>query len=501
MTTTGEPGTTSKVKLGANYWKLWFASVTSNLGDGIAAIAYPWLASAVTRDPLLIALIAVAQRLPWLVFTLPAGVITDRVDRRKLMLSMDVIRTLITVVVAATVVGAANGLPTPAQVAAGEIGDSNYVVYGVLLLASLLFGMAEVLRDNAAQTFLPAIVEPAGLEKANGNLWGAEMVANSFVGPPLGSLLLGIGFAIPFFVDAGTFAVAAALVFVITGDFKNRTKTAAQSGSKVDWKGEISEGFTWLWKHPVLRPMAIILGVLNGLAMMSFATFILFAQENLDLGTGLLSGVLQPVAEFFGADSVAAFTFSLLMMAGAVGGVVGSILAAKISSKLGSGTSLYLSIAVWTITSVVIGTATKWWWVAAWFAFNTIFMILWNIITVSYRQTIIPDALLGRVNSVYRFFGWGMMPIGSILGGAIVSIAGIWVDRSTALRWPFFVAAAVYVGVFVYALPRLSTQKMEATRAEGIAIKEAMEAADARDAIAEAGLGGVGPDDLDDQVT
>ena len=74
----------ARVPLGANYWKLWSASVVSNLGDGVAFIAYPWLASAVTRDPLLIALIAVAQRLPWLVFSLPAGVITDRVDRRKI---------------------------------------------------------------------------------------------------------------------------------------------------------------------------------------------------------------------------------------------------------------------------------------------------------------------------------------------------------------------------------------------------------------------------------
>ncbi len=90
MTTAAETAK-GKIRLGANYWRLWFASVISNLGDGIAVIAYPWLASAVTRDPLLIALIAVAQRLPWLLFTLPAGVITDRVDRRKLMISMDVI--------------------------------------------------------------------------------------------------------------------------------------------------------------------------------------------------------------------------------------------------------------------------------------------------------------------------------------------------------------------------------------------------------------------------
>ena len=461
-----------RLRLGTNYWRLWTASVISNLGDGIAIIAYPWLASAVTRDPILIALIAVAQRLPWLVFTLPAGVITDRLDRRKIMVSMDVVRTAITLFVAATVVGSLSSLPSPDVVAAGDPVPTNLLLYGVLLGASLLFGMAEVLRDNAAQTFLPAIVEPEALERANGNLWGAEMVANSFVGPPLGSVLLGVGFALPFFVDAGTFAVAAALVFVITGDFRTRQKTAAQSNGKIDWRGEIAEGFGWLWRHPVLRPMAIILGLLNGLGMMTFSTLILFAQEDLDLETGLLTGALEPVAEFFGATSVAAFVFSLLLMASAVGGVIGSIVAPRLSKRLGTGTSLFVSIAVWTVASFAIGTATRWWWVAAWGAFTTIFQMLWNIITVSYRQTIIPDALLGRVNSVYRFFGWGMMPIGSLLGGVVVALAGIWVDRGMALRFPYFVAGAVYVGVFVYAVPRLSTARLEASRAEGIAAKE-----------------------------
>ena len=89
----------ARVPLGANYWKLWSVSVVSNLGDGVGFIAYSWLASAVTRDPLLIALIAVAQRLPWLVFSLPAGVITDRVDRRKIMIAMNVFRTALTIAV------------------------------------------------------------------------------------------------------------------------------------------------------------------------------------------------------------------------------------------------------------------------------------------------------------------------------------------------------------------------------------------------------------------
>ena len=92
-------------RLDGRYYKLFSASVVSNLGDGVGIIAYPWLASAVTRDPLLVALVMVAQRLPWLVFTLPAGVITDRVDRRKAMVAMDMCRFVLTLAVAFAVLG------------------------------------------------------------------------------------------------------------------------------------------------------------------------------------------------------------------------------------------------------------------------------------------------------------------------------------------------------------------------------------------------------------
>ncbi|MEX1207702.1 MAG: MFS transporter [Acidimicrobiia bacterium] len=463
MTTTTKP---TRTRLSLDYWRLWTASVISNLGDGIAAIAYPWLASAVTRDPLLIALIAVAQRIPWLVFTLPAGVITDRVDRRKIMVTMDLVRATLTVLVAFVILGEITSLPTPAELATGVDVATNFTVYLVLLGAALLMGMAEVLRDNSAQTFMPALVKPENLERANGNLWGAEMVANSFVGPPVGSILLGIGFALPFFIDAGTFAVAAGLVFLITGQFRAKRADGAAPGKKVAWKAEIKEGFLWLWQHPLLRPMAIVLGFLNAGAMMMFSTFILFAQEDLDLETGLFTGVLQPVADFFGASSVAAFVFSLLLMAGAVGGILGSVFAARISKRLGSGPSLYLTMAGGAASALVIGLTSRWWVVWLMFAISTLLALLWNVITVSLRQTIIPDELLGRVNSVYRFFGWGMMPIGSLLGGVIVAVFTPLVGRSDALRWPFFAVAIINVMLLVYAIPRLTTDKIEGARAE-----------------------------------
>jgi len=468
--------TKQKIALGSRYWRLWTASVISNLGDGVATIAYPWLASAVTRNGLLIGLIAVAQRLPWLIFTLPAGVITDRVDRRKIMVSMDIVRTLITMVVAFAVLARQGTLPAPNEIVAGLELTTDAALYTTVLLAALFFGFAEVLRDNAAQTILPAIVEPEGLEKANGQMWGIEMVANSFVGPPLGSLLIGVAFAVPFFFDAGTFAVAAAMVWLISGVF--RAEGAAEAaGTKIDWKGEISEGFGWLWRHPLLRPMAIILGFMNGLGMVTFATFVLFAQEV--LGTS-------------------AFEFSILGTGAAIGGLAGTFLASKVSNKLGSGTSLFLTLSASVFITAIIGVSSNW--IIVWAAFGlfTFTAILWNVITVSLRQTIIPDRLLGRVNSVYRFFAWGMMPIGSAIGGVLVVGSEVFFSRELALRMPWFVAAASYVLLLLYAAPKLTTDKIEAARVEGIAAKEASgESTQASnvsdDALAEGGVPGAPP--------
>ncbi|HLF60204.1 MAG TPA: MFS transporter [Acidimicrobiia bacterium] len=431
--------------LGRNYWKLWTASVISNFGDGVAIIAYPWLASAVTRNPVQIALVAVATRLPWLVFTLPAGVITDRVDRRKLVAWMDVARFLMTAGVAIAVLATQDQLATADEIAAGTaaLPEASTFLLVMIYAAALLLGAAEVLRDNSAQTLMPAIVEEENLERANGRLWGAEMIMNSFVGPPLGGFLLAIAFALPFFVDAGTFAVAAALVFMISGNFRAK-RAAPGPEAKASFLGEMKEGVRWLWQHPLFRPMAISLGVTNAMFSLAWATFVLFAQEILGLG---------------------ATGFGVLMTAGAAGGVLGSFLSPGISKRIGQGPSLFLTLGVCAFTLTVTGLASSGLVVWVMFALEALVSVLWNVITVSLRQALIPDHLLGRVNSVYRFFGWGMMPIGAVLGGVIVAVAEPLAGREWALRAPFIFAALVHVALLFYAVPNLNTGRIEAARA------------------------------------
>jgi MFS family permease len=435
--------------LGPNYWKLWVASVISNFGDGVATVAYPWLASAVTRSPLHIALVTVATRLPWLIFTLPAGVITDRVDRRRLVAWMDVLRFGLTLAVAMVVLGSQGDLGSPDEVASGAaaLPANATLLLVTIYLAAILLGTAEVLRDNSAQTLMPALVDEENLETANGRLWGAEMVMNSFAGPPLGGFLLALAFSLPFFVDAASFAVSAALIFSIGGQFRAtrrplESETPAKTGS-LFWE-ELKEGVRWLWGHELFRPMAIALGITNGLFALAAATLVLFVQEILELD---------------------AASFGVLLSSGAAGGVVGSLLAPRISRRIGQGASLFSSILASTLTLLVIGLTSSAWVVWAAFAVGSFFGSLWNVITVSLRQALIPDGILGRVNSVYRFFGWGMLPIGAALGGAIVAGTETFLGREWALRAPFLFAFVVHAGLFFYVLPRLNSARIEAARA------------------------------------
>ena len=424
--------------LGRSYWRLWSAHTISNLGDGISSVAYPWLASAVTRSPFLIALILILSRLPWLIFALPAGALTDRYDRRKIIVTMDLLRGLITVLVAVVVTVNAGLLPDLNTVGQGSIVSTNFPIYIALALSALLMGFAEVLRDNSAQTLLPNVVKDENLESANGKLWSAEYLMNSFVGPPLGSFLIGIAVFLPLYIDAGSFFIAAALIASLMTSNKAKEVSAQKNMRK-----EIAEGFNWLWSNELIRSMAISLGALNFIGMMANATFILFAQE-----------VLQ----------TSVFEFAVLGTAGAIGGTVAGFIAPKVIKRIGSGLSLSIALATIPIVHLLIGLSSSW--ILVWFLtfLLTSMAVLWNVVTVTFRQSVVPSELLGRVNSVYRFFGWGSIPIGALVGGLVVTITSKYLDRELALRAPYFLAVLFGFLALLFALPRLTTAKIESAR-------------------------------------
>lgn len=425
-------------RLGPSYRKLFISTTISNIGDGMSLIAYPWLASAITRNPILIAGVALVQRLPWLVFTLPAGVITDRVDRKKAMVLADFTRFVLTLVVALAVLSRQSKLPGVDELS--KVTGTATGLYILLLVATLLLGTAEVLRDNCGQTFMPSIVEVDQLEKANGRMWSAESIANTFVGPPLGSLLLIAAFSLPFFVDAASFFAAAALVAAIPGTFRaERPDDHVQA----PWRSELAEGFRWLWANDLLRSMAIILGLMNLASTLSGSVLVLFAQEILDVGP---------------------FIFTVMGFGLAVGAAIGGNLAPWMSKRLGSGTCLAMTLGSSAVVSFLVGLSSHWAIVMVLYGIGATLGATWNVITVSLRQSIIPPHLLGRVNSVYRFFAWGMMPIGAALGGITVTVVSHLANRRVALRSAFFLDAAIYASLFVIGRSKLTTAKLEAAR-------------------------------------
>jgi MFS family permease len=425
---------------------LWSATTISNLGDGIVSIAYPWLASAVTRSPLLIALSVVVSRLPWLIFTLHAGVITDRFNRKRIIVAMDSMRGILTIAVGIFVYLERDSLPSLNELTSLTNLETNYTLYSVILVTAFLFGLAEVLRDNSAQTLMPAVVEDKDLEKANGRMWSAESLTNSFIGPPLGSFIIAIAIFLPFFVDAATFFVAAALIASMKPTVKSFSPEA-KSGP-INFRAEIKEGFSWLWSHTLLRPMAIILGLLNGIASLTGAVFILFAQEVLD---------------------TTVFIFAVLGTAAAVGGILGGLLGPKVSEKIGSGRSLALALFVMPFGTLLIGFSSQWYVVWVLVVIETFTAVLWNVVTVSLRQSLIPTNLLGRVNSVYRFFAWGTIPIGTLLGGGLVAALEGPFGREMAFRSVYFVGAALGFLLFLYAIRVLTTEAIDKARAAGAA--------------------------------
>ena len=400
-----------------NYRLLFSASAISNLGDGISALAFPWLATLITRDPALIALVAFATRLPWMLFSIPAGVITDRRDRKTLMIQADAFRFILTAGVIAQILSIDTIPPE---------NTAHLYIYALSGLAFLL-GAAEVIRDNAAQTVLPSIVNKDDLETANGQIWSVEQVMGSFVGPPLAGILIALAVPLPFAVDAITFALAAWIVWMMAVP----PRAARDMRSPI---AEAIEGARWMLAHRSILQLALMLGIINALHVMALTILILFSQEILNLN---------------------AAGHGILLTAGAAGGVIGGLMCPRVVKRIGARHSLFIALAIFALHYIVIA-ATSNPWIVGFALFVEMFAaVLWNVVTVSYRQRLIPDDLLGRVNSIYRFFGWGMMPIGALLGGWVVTFAEPSLGRVDALRAVFYLAAAGSALMFIYGATRL----------------------------------------------
>ena len=374
--------TDTREPLGPAFRRLWVSSGLSNLADGTFKVALPLIAVRYTQSPTLIAGLAFALTLPWLVFALHAGAITDRFDRRRLMLGANLARAaLVAILVPAVLFGF------------GSIVALYGIAFGI--------GVAETVYDTSAQTILPQLVARQRLSRANGRLYGAELTANQFLGPPLGGLLVGIGAAIAFAVPVALWLIAVSALLLIRGRF--HVARSQPSGVTSD----IVEGLRFLWRTPVLRSLAAITGVYNLATSATFAVLVLYAVGP-DSPVGLTDGA-----------------YGFLLTTLAAGSLIGTFVAGWIERKVGRARSLRLGVLCGAAVVGIPAVTTDPFVIGAVFVLGGISIVVVNIVTVSLRQRITPDRLLGRVNSGYRLVGWGTMPLGAALGGVLAELCGL----------------------------------------------------------------------------
>jgi MFS family permease len=395
--------------------RLWAASGVSNLGDGVYGTALPLLAATLTRDPLLVSVVRVAEWLPWLLFGLLSGALLDRWDRRRVMWVVDAGRFL--------VVG---GLAGAVLLEEASI--------GLLAAVGFLLGTGQTLVDTGAQSILPALVSrnPRRLEWANGRLIGTQVVTQELAGPPAGGFLFSVAAWVPFAVDAVSFAAGSALVASIRGRFG---PAPGQLGP-TRLRSEIAEGLRWLAAHRVLRATAAMVAVVNLLAMAGSAVMVLFAQERL------------------GLDAVG---FGLLLGGSALGGVLGSLVAARSAGVLGTARVIVGTMVLSALAFLVFGLSSDPWLAGVMFGLVGFLTVVFNVVLGALRQALTPDRLLGRVISAFRFFSYGVVPFGSLLGGVLA--------RSFGLQAPFVVAGIVIPVVAVACLPAINTRTIAEARA------------------------------------
>ncbi|MGN7703996.1 MFS transporter [Cellulosimicrobium sp. 22601] len=379
--------------LGGPFRRLWTASTVSNLADGVLKVALPLVAVRYTDSPALVAGLTFALTLPWLLFALPAGALADRLDRRHAMIGANVARALLVVALAAVAL-----VPD-----AGSIAVLYVVAFGV--------GVTETLYDTAAQSILPQVVPRTALPRANGRLYAAELTANQFVGPPLGGLLVAAGAAVAFGLPGALWAIAVGLLVGLPGSYRPERTT------RTTLRADIAEGLRFLWHDRILRTLALMVGGINFASNAAFAIFVLYA-----VGPDSPLGLSEPA-------------YGVLLTTTAVGAFAGSFVAERVVALVGRARSLALTVLSTVALVGVPAVTTDAWVIGAVYAVGGAGIAVWNVVTVSLRQRITPDALLGRLNSCYRLVAWGTMPLGAAVGGALGELFG--------LRSVFVVMAAV----------------------------------------------------------
>jgi MFS family permease len=408
--------------LGRPFWLIWAAASVSYAGDGLVAGALPLLAASLTRDPRLVAAVEALGTAGWLLLGLVSGVVVDRVDRLGLMWRVDVIR--------AVVFGLFGGLVL-----------TGHTTIGLLFGVSFLLGLASPFFDNASSSVLPELVPEAELERANSVTQTSQVVLSNLIGPPVGAVLFVVSTGAPFVVDAVSFAVAALLV--ARGVAMRRARSGigvtagmvaetAPSPTRQGVSAALREGIGYLRSHRVLGVLAVAVGVINMVVGGIMAILVLYVLEVLGLSQTAYGWLIS--------------TFG-------VGGVLASVATPLLVRWLGPAGVTNASVVTFGVSVLALGLTSNLAVVVLALVVGGFAGLSWNVVTISYRQRIVPRALLGRVTSVYRMAAFIAMPVGAIGAG--------WLGHAIGIQRTYLVGGLVLLVTSAVAFRRI--REMSAT--------------------------------------
>ena len=387
--------TVSPPRLGVGFRWLLASSWISNLGDGIAIAAGPLLVASQTDDAFLVALAALLQWLPQLLFGLFAGALTDRLDRRLIVITVDVIRTIVLVGIAATIL-------------------TDVVSIAVVLGALFVLGTAEVFADNSSQSLLPMLVRRQDLALANSRIQAGFITVNQMAGPPLGAALFAAGMAWPFVGQAILVATGAVLVsrIALPAHARDPERIAAI-------RHDIAEGFRWVRHHAAVRTLVLTIFIFNITFGAAWSVLVLYATQRLGIGE---------------------IGFGLLTTVSAAGGLLGTLAYGWITRRVSLGNIMRVGLIIETVTHLGLAVTTAPAVAAAIFFVFGGHAFVWNTTSVTVRQRAVPTDLQGRVGAVNTVGVFGGLVIGSGVGGILAQRFGV-----TAPFWFAFAGSVLFV--------------------------------------------------------
>jgi predicted MFS family arabinose efflux permease len=382
-------------RLGGGFRWLLASSWVSNLGDGFALAAGPLLIASQTHDPRLVALATLLQQLPWLLFGLFAGALADRLDRRLIVVIVDLMRAGVLVLLSVSIL-------------------TDAVSIALVLGALFLLGTAEVFADNASSTLLPMLVARSDLALANSRLQAGFLTVNQLAGPPIGAALFAVGMFLPFATQAVLVGSGAVLVSRVVLPAHRRHAPGPRDVGR-----DIAAGFRWVVRHAAVRTLVLTIFTFNITFGAAWSVLVLYASERLGMG---------------------AIGFGLLTTVGAVGGLVGTTSYGWITRRISLGDVMRIGLIIETFTHLALALTT----VPAvamliFFVFGA-HAFIWGTTSITVRQRAVPTELQGRVSSVNSLGVYAGLVIGAAVGGVIAKRWGI-----TAPFWFAFVGSGLFV--------------------------------------------------------